>query len=131
MWVGFVFLKIMKRNIKIILSVLAVLVLIFVGFASLGFYRMYQKNKTDEIISRINNTKITINDVMGENLPPKPEQILNDSTVAGLDVNNNKIRDDVELVIFERYPNSAKIRAGMLQYAQALQLQLTEVFIIL
>jgi|SRR3989344_6775501 len=118
----------MNRFIKTLVIIGIIFVILFVGFASLGFYRMYQKNKTEEAISRINNTIINLDDVMGKNLPPKPDQLLNDSTVAGFDVNNNKIRDDVEITIFEKYPNSAKIRTGMLQYAQALQLQITEVF---
>jgi hypothetical protein len=65
---------------------------------------------------------------MGTNLPPMPDQKLNDSTIAGYDVNNNGVRDDVELAVFKEYPNSAKIRAAELQYAQALQLELTQVF---
>lgn len=118
----------MKKVFKIIIVAVVVFLIIFAGFAILGFYRMYEKDKTDAVIERINSTKITLADVMGENLPPKPDQQLNDSTIAGIDANNNFIRDDVEIAIFERYPDSAKIRAAMLQYAQALQLGLTEVF---
>ena len=40
----------------------------------------------------------------------------------------NGIRDDVELAIFEKYPNSPYTRAAELQYAMALQMYLTEVF---
>ena len=53
---------------------------------------------------------------MGTNLPPQPYEPENDATVAGLDKNNNGIRDDVELAIFAKYPKSAKIRAAELQY---------------
>ena len=91
------------------------------------FWNMNNANKTKESLDKINNTKLTLTDVMGTNLPSTPNKDLNDFTVAGFDVNNNGIRDDVELAIFEKYPNSAKIRSGMLQYAQALQLELTEV----
>ncbi len=118
----------MGKLFKIILWVVMIVVTVFLGFATLGFYRLDQKNKTDLAIARINSTKITLDDVMGKNLPAKPEKLLNDSTVAGFDVNNNWIRDDVELAIFEKYPNSAKIRSAELQYAQALQLELTQVF---
>ena len=76
----------------------------------------------------INSKKITLNDVMGKNLPPIPDQKLNNSTVAGIDANKNYIRDDVELAIFKQYPNSAEIRAAELQYAQSLQLELTQVY---
>jgi hypothetical protein len=108
--------------------ILAVLFLLFTGLVAVGFSRRFEKNKTDVAIARINSTKITLDDVMGKYLPKKPDQALNDSTVAGIDANNNFIRDDVELAIFEKYPNSAKIRAAELQYAQALQLELTQVF---
>ncbi len=99
----------MNKLLKILIIIGIIFAVLFVGFAGLGFYRMYEKNKTAEAIERINSRKITMADVIGENLPPKPDQMLNDSTIAGFDVNNNGIRDDVELVIFEKYPNSAKI----------------------
>ncbi len=62
-----------------------------------------------------------------------------DATVEGIDANANGIRDDVELAIFKKYPNEvypvrsgasngAKIRAAELQYAKALQMELTQVF---
>jgi len=120
--------KILKIILKVIFWILVVFIFLFVGLASLGFWHQAEIKKTNEAINRINNRVIDLSDVMGKNLPPKPDQALNDSTIAGIDVNNNGIRDDVELAIFEKYPNSAKIRAAELQYAQALQLELTEVF---
>ena len=93
-----------------------------------GEYRNYEKNKTNNAVSFINSQKITLNDVMGKNLPPQPDEKINNSTVAGVDANHNYIRDDVELAIFKEYPNSAKVRAAELQYAQALQLELIKVF---
>lgn len=118
----------MKKIFKIVLWVAVVFVLLSTAFAAVGFYRVREKEKTAKAISRIEARKITMDDVMGNNLPPKPDQAMNDLTVPGFDVNDNGIRDDVEWAIFEHYPNYAKIRAGMLQYAQALQLELTEVF---
>ena len=64
-------------------------------------------------------------DVMGTNLPPPPDPALAGATIEGIDANQNGIRDDVELAIFEKYPNSARIRAALLQYALALQTQMT------
>ncbi|MDD4082940.1 MAG: hypothetical protein PHD05_06155 [Sphaerochaetaceae bacterium] len=92
-----------------------------------GYFRLEVKEKTQNIIDFINSKKITMDDVLGVNLPPMPDKSINDSTVAGIDVNGNYIRDDVELAIFEKYPESTKIRAAQLQYAQALQLELTQV----
>jgi len=118
----------MNKFSKALIIIGIIFVILFVGFAILGFWHKGQLKKTAEAIDRINSRKITLDDVMGKNLPLKPDQKINDSTIAGIDANNNAIRDDVELEIFSRYPNSAKIRAAMLQYAQALQLELTEVF---
>ena len=105
-----------------------IIVIILCGFLVLGFWSLNEREKTREAIERINARKITLDDVMGKNFPAKPNEEINNATVAGVDSNNNAIRDDVERAIFEKYPNSAKIRAAMLQYAQALQLELTEVF---
>ena len=65
---------------------------------------------------------------MGKNLPPIPDEKINNSTIAGIDANKNNIRDDVELAIFKKYPNSAKIRAAELQYAQEAEAGLTSIF---
>ncbi len=90
---------------------------------------LYNKNKSDAItnveVEKIHNTKLTLDDVMGKNLPPDP-RILADKTVEGIDANNNGIRDDVERAIFAAYPNSAKTRAVLLQYALALQMEVIQ-----
>lgn len=88
---------------------------------------VYQKEKTDAQIAKIYATKLTMDDVMGVNLPPDPGADA-DKTVAGIDANNNGIRDDVELAIFKEYPNSAKTRAVLLQYALVLQMDAIQPF---
>jgi hypothetical protein len=80
--------------------------------------------KTKEQVAKIHATKLTLSDVTGENLPPDPGAEA-DKTVAGIDENTNGIRDDVELAIFKEYPDSARVRAALLQYALALQIQST------
>jgi len=102
-------------------------IVILAGFILLVIARMpvvYQKEKTDEQVAKIHATKLTMDDVMGVNLPPDPGAEA-DKTVAGIDANNNGIRDDVELAIFKEYPDSAKTRAVLLQYALALQMEMT------
>ncbi len=84
-----------------------------------------ERQKTGEQIAKIRATKLTIDDVMGVNLPLPPDPELKDATIAGFDSNRNGIRDDVELAIFEAYPDSARTRAALLQYALALQTQMT------
>jgi len=75
-------------------------------------------------VAKIHATKLTLDDALGANLPPDPGEKADD-TIAGFDVNQNGIRDDVELAIFAEYPNSAKTRAVLLQYALVLQMQMT------
>lgn len=101
------------------------------AYAALVLYRIPavgEKQKTAETIATIQAQKVTMSDVLGTALPPQPYEPENDATVAGIDKNNNGIRDDVELAIFKEYPNSAKIRAAELQYAMTEQMFLTDVF---
>ena len=84
-----------------------------------------REEKTVEQVAKIHATKLQLSDVMGENLPPDPGAEA-DKTVQGIDANTNGIRDDVELAIFKEYPNSAKTRAVLLQYALALQMQVIQ-----
>jgi hypothetical protein len=82
------------------------------------------KKGVQEQIAKIHATKLTLADVMGDNLPPDPGAAA-DATIAGIDANKNGIRDDVELAVFKAYPNSAKIRMPLLQYALSMQQQMT------
>lgn len=109
---------------KILLFVYILAIILYTVSVSLGLMIVNDKIKTQKTIDFITSQKITLDDVMGKNLPPKPDQTLNDSTIAGIDANGNYIRDDVELAIFEKYPDSAKMRSAELQYAQALQLEI-------
>ena len=108
--------KIIFRTGAIILALFAI------GVAARVPY-VIDAEKTAEAVAKIHATKLTMADVMGENLPPEPDPALKDATIAGIDANQNGIRDDVELAIFKEYPNSAKTRAALLQYALALQME--------
>jgi len=118
--------------VMIILKILKwVFVVIGVAFIAIVIYRMFflwDKRKTDEQVARILATKLTLDDVMGKNLPPDPGALA-DKTVQGVDANHNGIRDDVELAIFKEYPNSAKTRAVLLQYALALQMEMVQTIV--
>jgi hypothetical protein len=101
--------------------------IIVVGYVLLVVYRIFaigEEEKTVREVEKIHNARIELRDVMGDNLPPAPENP--DATVAGVDANTNGIRDDVELAIFKEYPSSARTRAVLLQYAHALQLEVTQ-----
>ncbi len=108
-----------------------VLMIFFVLFIALVLYRIpfvAEEDRSNEAVLFINSQTISMSDVTGENLPSMPDKELNDSTIEGIDVNNNGIRDDVELAIFEKYPDDIKVRAAVLQYAMGLQMELTKVF---
>jgi len=103
---------------------IVVLGLFFIVYVVRIFY-FVNLRKTEAAVAKIHATKLTLPDVMGTNLPPDPGEAADD-TIEGVDANKNGIRDDVELAIFEKYPNSAKTRAVLLQYALALQMEMTQ-----
>ncbi|MDP3052532.1 MAG: hypothetical protein Q8N22_01085 [bacterium] len=111
---------------RIVRIPLGIILLLFIGLVIYRIPAVIEKQKTEEAVLRIHAQKITLDDVMGIKLPPEPNQELNDSTIEGIDANQNGIRDDVELVIFKEYPDSAKTRAVLLQYAFALQMEATQ-----
>jgi len=95
--------KILKRAVIILLVLFALLVIARIP-------HVLNQQKTDEVVAKIHATKLTLEDVMGTNLPPDPGAHAND-TIEGVDANQNGIRDDVELAIFREYPDSARTRA--------------------
>ncbi|HVV15269.1 MAG TPA: hypothetical protein VHD55_02645 [Candidatus Paceibacterota bacterium] len=113
---------------KIAAWTFGVLVVLFIALVIYRIPAVGQKEKAAEAVTRIHAAELTLDTVMGNRLPLPPNEEENNATVAGIDNNGNGIRDDVELAIFAKYPNSAKIRAAELQYALALQLMITEVF---
>ena len=58
-------------------------------------------------------------------LPPEPAPKINNSTLLGIDSNNNGVRDDVERYIYERFgkdPEYPKTKTAIaMQYAKAYQ----------
>lgn len=120
--------QIFHRIWHIVRIPLAVILVLYVGLVIYRIPAAQERLKTQEVVKKIQAQKLTLADVMGQNLPPEPDSALNNSTVEGIDANGNGIRDDVELAIFKLHPDSARIRAAELQYAMALQMYLTEVF---
>ena len=112
----------MKKALKVFFIFLAAVAAIYVVLVIIRMFHFYNLDKTNEQVAKIHNTKLTMDDVIGKNLPPDPGAEA-DKTIQGIDANKNGIRDDVELAIFKAYPNSAKTRAVLLQYALALQME--------
>lgn len=120
--------NIFYRIWRIVKIPLAVILVLFIGLVIYRIPVVKERARTDEVVKKIQAQKITLADVLGNNLPPEPDPRLKDYTVEGIDANGNGIRDDVELAIFKLHPDSARIRAAELQYAMALQIELTQVF---
>lgn len=115
-------------NWHIIRISFAIILVLFVGLVIYRIPAVKERTKTEEVVKKIHSQKLTLADVMGKRLPPEPDPALKDTTIEGIDANNNGIRDDVELAIFKLHPDSARIRAAELQYAMALQNELSNVF---
>lgn len=115
--------KVLKRSAQIVGGLFLLLVLARVPAAM-------ERKKTEEVVATIHADRIVMADVTGERLPPAPNPEEKDATVAGVDANHNGIRDDVELAIFAEYPgdDNVRIRAALLQYAKALQREVTQEF---
>jgi len=47
--------------------------------------------------------------IHGYTLPPKPDPVINNSTLLGIDSNNNGVRDDVEIWILKKYKDKHPI----------------------
>lgn len=103
---------------------LQVFVFLIVLLGIIRFPHVLEVEKTIPLVAKIHATKLTMDDVMGKNLPPDPGPDA-DKTIAGVDANKNGIRDDVELAIFKEYASTSKTRAAFLQYALAQQTMIT------
>ena len=56
-------------------------------------------------------------EVNGHKLPPEPDKAINDSTLLGIDVNHNDVRDDVERWIYEEYKDKHPIHIDIAMQA--------------
>jgi hypothetical protein len=74
------------------------------------------KAKLGNILSNSISLDITwiVNDYT---LPPEPDKTLNDSTLLGIDVNGNGVRDDVERWIYEKYKDKHPIHIDIAMQA--------------
>ena len=118
------FKKVLKKVFDVLAVSFGVVIVLFIVVVIIRLPHNLDTVATNKQVAKIHATKLTLDDVMGKNLPPSPGAEA-DKTVQGIDANKNGIRDDVELAIFKEYPNSAKTRAVLLQYALTLQMQMT------
>lgn len=115
----------MNRPARIILIIFGVVIVLYGGLIIYRLPAAFLRQRTNQAVAGIKARKINLVDVLGQNLPPKPEAKINNSTLLGLDQNHNGVRDDLEPAIFKLYLNSARARAAALQYALALQTEMS------
>ncbi len=68
----------------------------------------------------LNANKLSITaykDINSYKLPPEPDETLNNSTLLGIDRNNNGVRDDVEIWIYETYKDKHPIHIDIAMQA--------------
>ena len=118
--------KQLSRPWRVTISILVIILFLYIGLVVYRIPAAQEKLATEDAVNRIHSQKLTLADVMGDNLPPEPDPALKDGTIEGVDANSNGIRDDVELALFKLHPESARLRAAQLQYAMALQIELTD-----
>lgn len=65
-------------------------------------------------------TAVVYKEINGYKLPPEPDPVVNNSTLLGIDFNNNGVRDDVERKVIETYQEPIKIEL-MMSYSRVAQ----------
>lgn len=83
------------------------------------------KSKKDEHIKEIKYRFYVPEVINGHMLPPEPNKALNNSTIRGIDANDNGVRDDVERWLIVKYAKDFEYPKTMtaiaMQFATALQ----------
>ncbi|MCD6259476.1 MAG: hypothetical protein J7J31_07725 [Helicobacteraceae bacterium] len=64
-------------------------------------------------------------EINGHRLPPEPDPIVNNSTLLGIDTNDNGVRDDVERWVYQEYDEPI-VQAVAMQNARAFQIILVD-----
>jgi len=77
------------------------------------------------LITDPNTTTPKVVVINGHTLPPVPDKTLNDSTLLGIDSNDNGVRDDVEIWIYTYYSKPIE-HAVFMQSARAYQIVIQE-----
>ena len=82
----------LRRLWRVVRILLAVFVLLVLGFLVFRYFELERIKENDAKAVWILAQRITLADVMGENLPPEPNPEENNRTLAGIDANRNGIR---------------------------------------
>jgi len=103
-----------KKRLIVSVGALAVLAVIFVASCGLTGCRSNGENRSNS--SAPANTGTT--EIPG--LPPDPGEA-GKATLAGIDSDNDGVRDDIQRYIALTYPNSTKNQAALTQMAKVMQ----------
>jgi len=106
---------------------LLVLLVLFVGACIYYINEGGKIVRSQQAVARIHANRLTWSDINGT-LPAEPDPTENNKTLAGVDANNNGIRDDVEIAIYNKHQNNWKVAIPELQYAKELQMEFTQVY---
>ncbi len=87
-----------------------------------AFVMAKQTNLTSESNTTAHKMPQVVN---GHTLPPEPDKALNDSTLLGIDVNGNGVRDDVERKVYMTYKKAVE-QAVMMQAFKTEQAMLAD-----
>jgi len=112
---------------KYVVGVFALLTLVFIGLVGWRMSVLEEQEKVKQDVAAIHDAKLKWDDINGE-LPSIPDPEENNNSLTGVDSNQNGIRDDVEIAIYEKYKTQPRLAIGMLQYAKALQKEFTHVY---
>ena len=107
-------------------TLVLLLALIFLGGAILFGYRHWVDTQQSTDMTVTSSAQPLQNETInGIEVPPEPDPELNNATLAGIDVNSNGVRDDVERWIIVTFPDSAKERSALIQSASSYQRLIT------
>ena len=79
-----------EKGVEDFFMFLAAVAAIYVVLVIIRMFHFYNLDKTNEQVAKIHNTKLTMDDVTGKNLPQDPGAEA-DKTIAGIDANKNGI----------------------------------------
>lgn len=110
---------------KIIKWTVLVIVILYAALVAIRVKQINAEKIDAAKVKEIHSIRLTMKDIDEANLPPMPDEAINNATVEGVDVNKNYVRDDVERYIFEKYKTKEE-RAAWMQYARAMGFVMTK-----
>lgn len=115
----------MANHKTLVIGLLGLLVtmLLVVGAALYGGQRIATNSSIQNAVTRVSGNEGVINGIA---VPPEPDPALNDATLAGVDSNNNGVRDDVERMIAREFGDSTSKYQEVMRFAAAEQRVITD-----